>query len=118
MDTKRVYQVSIQKIILTSKSALKSAVRVKMNEIWYIILSLRIAFGGTSGPAYFCLFSNILCDVINDLLACKSWDETQICSDFIKNIPPAKNMNNNIPFAEASELSVDIPSWMFSQQFF
>ena len=109
MDTKRGSQVSIQKFTLTSKSALKSAVRVKMNEIWYIILSLRIAFGGTLGPAYFCLFSNILCDTINDLLACKSWDENQICSDFIKNIPPAKNMNNNIPFAEASELSVDIP---------
>ena len=80
-----------------------------MNEILYIILSLRITFGGTSGPATLCLFSDILCDTTNDLLACKSWDEKQICSDFIKNIPPAENMSNNIPFAEASELSVDNP---------
>ena len=104
-DLKSAYR----RLHLRASSALKSAVRVKMNKIWYIILSLRITFGGTSGPADFCLFSDILCDTINDLLACKPWDEKQICSDFIKNIPPAENMNNNIPFAKASELSVDIP---------
>ena len=104
-DLKSAYR----RLHLRASSALKSAVRVKMNKIWYIILSLRITFGGTSGPAAFCLFSDILCDTINDLLACKSWDEKQICSDFTKNIPPAENMNNNIPYAKASELSVDIP---------
>ena len=104
-DLKSAYR----RLHLRASSALKSAVRVKMHKVWYIILSLRITFGGTSGPADFCLFSDILCDTINDLLACKSWDEKQICSDFTKNIPPAENMNNNIPFAKASELSVDIP---------
>lgn len=80
-----------------------------MNRKWYIILSLRITFGGTSGPADFCFFSDIVCDTINDILACKSWDEKEMCSDFVKNIPSAEDMNNNILFAESSELSVDIP---------
>ena len=70
-DLKSAYR----RLHLRASSALKSAVRVKMNKVWYIILSLRITFGGTSGPADFCLFSDILCDTINDLLACKSWDE-------------------------------------------
>ena len=80
-----------------------------MNGKWYIILSLRITFGGTPGPADFCLFSDIVCDTINDLLDCESWDEKETVSDFIKNVPPAEEMDESIPFKEARELSIDIP---------
>ena len=109
IDKKRGCQVSIQKIELIIEVSLKFNVRVQTNGKWFIILSLRITFGDTSGPVDVCLFSDIICDTIKNLLACKSWDENQICSDFVKNIPPAEDMNNNISFAEASESSVDIP---------
>ena len=83
--------------------------RVKIDGKWYIIISLRITFGGASGPANFCLFSDIICDTINDLSACKSWNEKEVCSKFVKNIPPAEEMDSNIPFGEPSELSVEVP---------
>ena len=57
---------------LHSRSAIQSDVRVKINEIWYIIISLRITVGGAPGPADFYTFSDIGCDTINDLLDCDS----------------------------------------------
>ena len=104
-DLKSAYR----RLHLRAGSALRSGIRVKLNGKWYIIISLRITFGGASGPVYFCLFSDIVCDTINDLLACNSWNEKEVCSKFAKNIPPAEEMDRNIPFGEASELSVEVP---------
>ena len=60
---------------LAAKSALRSDTQIKINGIWYIILSLRLPFGGSSCPADFCLMSDIITDTINDLLACPDWNE-------------------------------------------
>lgn len=90
-------------------SSLKSVVQVKIKGKSYIILSLRINFGGTSGIADFYLFSDIICDTINDILSCKSWNEKEICSDFVKKIPPAEVMDESIPFGEDADLSVEVP---------
>lgn len=104
-DIKSAYR----RLHLRAGSALKSGMRVKIDGKWYIIISLRITFGGASGPADFCLFSDIVCDTINDLVACKSWNKKEVCSKFVKNIPPAEEMVSNIPFGEASKFSVEVP---------
>ena len=83
-DLKSVYR----RLHLYAPLAKQSDVRVKIDEIWYIIISLRITFGGAPGPAYFCTFSDIFCDTINDLLDCDSWNENEVCSEFEKFIPP------------------------------
>lgn len=48
-------------------------------------------------------------DTINDLLACKSWNETETVSYFVQNIPPTEEMDGSITFGEARKLSVDVP---------
>ena len=59
---------------IQSKSALRSAVRMKINEIWYILLSPGLPFSGTSCLPDFCLVLDIICDTINYLLLCNDWD--------------------------------------------
>ena len=75
MDKKRGFQVNIQKITLTSEFSFKIS-RSNKNErnmVYHPIFTHYL--WRTSGPADVCLFLDILCDTINDLLACKSWDE-------------------------------------------
>ena len=94
---------------LRANSARKSAVRVKIKGKWYILITLRLPFGGSSCPPDFCLMSDIICDVTNDLLLCENWDETKtrsILSDFV---PDDELLDDNIPFAQAEDLAVDIP---------
>lgn len=104
-DLKSAYR----RLHLRAGSVMQSGVKVKINGKWYIIISLRITFGDASGPVGFCLFSDIVFIVINDLLACKSWNQKEVCSEFVKYIPPAEEMDSSIPFGQASELSVEIP---------
>lgn len=77
---------------LRVRSALKSAAWIKMTRKCYIILSLSITFGRTSNPADFCLFLEIICYIINDMLTCRSWNEKLMCS-FCKNIGDDKKMH-------------------------
>ena len=75
----------------------------------YIIISIKITFGGTRGPVDFCKFSDIICDTINDLLDYDSWNESKVCSDFVKFIPPEEKLDKNIPFGKALGLKVKVP---------
>ena len=42
---------SYRRMHLQENSALQSSVHVKINEIWYILLLLRLLFGGTYFPS-------------------------------------------------------------------
>ena len=104
-DLKSAYR----RMHLSADSAKRAAIRVKLNGVWYVIISLRLPFGGSSCPADFCLLSDIIADSVNDLLSCDSWDERVIHSSFVKNIPDIESLDDKIPFAEARELLVDFP---------
>ena len=86
---------------LNGQSTVKSAVRIKIDGIWYLLISLRMPFGGSPCPNHFCLISDIICDTINDLLSCEEWDYKQVCSEWAKIIPQEKSLNGKIPFAQA-----------------
>ena len=104
-DLKSAYR----RMHLESKSALRSAVRVKMNGVWYVLISLRLPFGGSSCPPDFCLMSDVICDVTNDLLLCKEWDESKVFSDLSNFVPPDEIMDDDVPFAKAESLAVPVP---------
>ena len=105
-DIKSAYR----RMHLNSTSAFTSAVRVKIKQIWYILLSIRLPFGGAVCPSEFCLLSDILTDLINDLFTCKQWDHNKIRSNYIAKIPTAVELDPSIPFAQARDLIVDMPT--------
>ena len=104
-DLKSAYR----RMHLEAKSALRSAVRVKMKETWYVLVSLRLPFGGSSCPPDFCLMSDIICDVTNDLLLCDEWNEEEVYSTLSNFIPPDEEMDPSIPFGTADDLAVPVP---------
>ena len=79
-----------------------------MNGKFYILVSLRLPFGGSPCPLDFCLISDIITDTINDLLACPEWDPTKIHSSYIENIPKPRPLSESVPYAEARSLTVTL----------
>ena len=105
-DLKSAYR----RMHLSASSSFSSAVRVKLNKIWYILLSVRLPFGGASCPPEFCLLSDLITDLINDILSCDSWDHHKIASNYVKKIPPAVMLDPKVPFAQAKSMIVSLPN--------
>ena len=103
-DLKSAYR----RMHLEAKSAVRSAVRVKINGEWYVLISLRLPFGGSSCPPDFCLMSDIVCDVTNDLLQCENWNESKVHSLLSDFVPPDEELNEDIPLAQAEDIAVPI----------
>ena len=104
-DLKSAYR----RMHLQAKSALRSAVRVRIDGIWYILISTRLPFRGSPCPPDFCLLSDMICDTINDLLLCEDWDETKVYSEFSDFVPPDEELDESIPFGKAESLAIDLP---------
>ena len=105
---KEDFKSAYRRLHLSAETAIKSAVRVKLNGSFYILVSLRLPFGGAPCPSDFCLVSDVITDTINDLLASKTWDPQVIKSDYIVNIPSPRAEPASEPFAVARSLSVPI----------
>ena len=105
---KEDFKSAYRRMHLNATTALQASVRVKMNGKFYILVSLRLPFGGSPCPSDFCLVSDVITDTINDLLACPSWDPTKIKSDYVKNIPEPRPLPIDIPYAKARSLSVPL----------
>ena len=75
----------------------------------YLLLSLCLPFDGSPCPAEFCLASDVVTDVINDLLACPSLDPEKVYSNYIHKISSPKPLPSSVPFAQAKEFSIAIP---------
>ena len=103
-DLKSAYR----RMHLRSRSALRSAVRVKIKGAWYILISTRLPFGGSPCPPDFCLLSDMICDTMNDLLLCKDWDETKVSYEFCNFIPEDEVLDDSIPFEPAKSLAVKL----------
>ena len=107
---KEDFKSAYRRLHLRGSAAVKSAIRIELERKFYLLLSLRLPFGGASCPSDFCLISDIITDTINDLLACPEWDLDVVRSNYVVKIPQAIPLPDHIPFAEARELSVVIPT--------
>jgi hypothetical protein len=101
-DVKSAYR----RMHVNADTALQAAVQLRIENQDYLLISLRLPFGGSPCPSEFCLLSDMITDTVNDLMACKKWDPNLLHSDYIKIIPAAIPLPNNIPFAQARALSV------------
>ena len=106
---KEDFKSAYRRMHLRARTAKRTGVKIVIDGITYILISLRLPFGGSPCPNDFCTFSDIVVDCVNDLLECEEWDETKVFSEFIKNIPPPEPLSDDIPFAEARDLCVEMP---------
>lgn len=106
---KEDFKSAYRRMHLREQTAKRSAVRIAINDITYVLISLRLPFGGAPCPSDFCTVSDIVTDCINDLLDSKDWDESKVCSDFVKFIPPPEILAADIPFAQARDMCVTLP---------
>ena len=106
---KEDFKSAYRRIHINAITAKRSAVRVKLDSIWYIIISARLPFGGSPCPNDFCLVSDVVTDTINDLLACNDWNHEEVHSDYFSKIPQAKSLDPSIKFAQSRDLSVTLP---------
>ena len=84
-----------------AKIAFQSGVQMRINGLDLLLLSLRLPFGGSPCPSEFCLLSDIITDIINDLLECDDWDPEKVHSKYVSSIPAPSSLPPNIPFGKA-----------------
>ena len=101
-DAKSAYR----RVHLNAHTSFQSAVQIEIDGNAYILLALRLPFGGSPCPSEFCLVSDIIADIINDLLAHDSWDPYWVHSSFVKHIPGPKALPEDVPYAPALDTSV------------
>jgi hypothetical protein len=73
------------------------------------LTSLRLTFGGSPCPNEFCIASELCTDLANDLLHCPHWDPSKLFSPHAEKVLPPQYLKENIPFATAKDIDVDIP---------
>ena len=73
------------------------------------LVALRLTFGGTPCPSLWCTISELCTDLANDLLACNAWDPRELRSSYAHLIPPPCFLADDVPFASAETLQVDVP---------
>ena len=104
-DAKSAYR----RMHLHAKTVTRTGVQISFENFNYLLLSLRLPFGGSPCPSEFCLLSDLLTDAINDLMACECWDPNELHSDYLEKIPSPTSLPSDIPFEQAKDLSVKIP---------
>jgi hypothetical protein len=73
------------------------------------IITLQLTFGGTPCPFEWGIMSELIWDLVNELLRCKEWDPLTLHTLVQADIPTQEYFDNDIPFAMGRELIVDIP---------
>ena len=103
-DTKSAYR----RMHMSADTVVQAGVQLKIEDEDYLLLSLRLPFGGSPCPSKFCLLSDLLTDTINDLMNCEEWDPFIMKSEYVYKVPAPKMLPEQVPFAEAKEMSVTL----------
>jgi len=102
----------------------KATTAVKCIAIWFLdkiwkgqyqksddkvaVLLTRLPFGSTPAPAEFCITSEIVFDLANDLLHCELWDPAILPSPYASELPAQERLADDIPFGPAEEADVTL----------
>jgi hypothetical protein len=72
-------------------------------------IALRLTFGGSANPPTWCMFSEMVTDLSNELLMCPDWDPKLLRSPAQPNTPTPKLLPDNVPIAPACLPAVLVP---------
>jgi hypothetical protein len=107
--------------ILLSKADLDAAYR-RVTSIWHLAIQcicvvghlasilLRLPFSAAAAPSEFCVISEMICDIANQLLQDPTWDPGDIITPWDHLLPPPVLLDPSIPFGQACTLDVT-PQW-------
>ena len=91
------------------KTAVKSLTQVCIQGIWFLLMALRLTFGGKPCPSEWGCISEPVTDLATDILNCEEWDPNKTKSPIQNKFPPRTSLPVHIPFTKAKHTIVDIP---------
>jgi hypothetical protein len=92
------------------KSAAKSLMWIMIGGIKFLIMCLRLTFGGSPCPSEWTSISEPVTDLANAILQCTDWDPDELYSEMVEMYPPPILLPDSIPFAPARSVAVDLPN--------
>ena len=81
---------------------------VKENVV-YLLIAIRLTFGGKFCPHEWCALAEPICDLANEIIENEQWNPYVLQSPAFEMIPPTEILADDIPFAQAKEQIVDVP---------
>ncbi|KAI2493346.1 hypothetical protein MHU86_21191 [Fragilaria crotonensis] len=72
-------------------------------------LSLRLTFGGSPNPPTWCMFSEIVTDLANEISQCIEWNPVQTRSPAQPVAPPPTRIDGSIQLQPGKQMAVEIP---------
>ena len=72
-------------------------------------LSLRLTFGGSPNPPTWCMFSEIVTDLANEISLCNDWDPLLLHSPVQPTVPEPIRVPASVPIAKARDMAVTGP---------
>ncbi len=75
----------------------------------YLIISLRLTFGGSPCPNLWEAVGEPICDIANELIHNSQWNHLTLYDDISLQLMVPKRLPPDLPFQKALQLAVDIP---------
>ena len=72
-------------------------------------VSLRLTFGGSPNPPTWCMFSELVTDLANEIAQCPEWDPVELRSPAQPETPEPIRLHSDIPIARGREMAVLVP---------
>ena len=104
------YKSAYRRQQLNAETALQCLSCIEIDGQLYIMINLRLSFGGSACPAEWCLISESITDLANRILNDETWEPEDMQPIILDKVPPTKILDDSIPFKKAKELIVDIPT--------
>ena len=95
---------------LAGRAALHSVTQANLNNSSFILMALRLTFGGRVCPFDWCTISEPIVDLANALLNCRDWDPDSLHSPAQHMVPKTEYLPDSIPLAQARDLLVEVPA--------
>ena len=72
-------------------------------------VSLRLTFGGSPNPPTWCMFSELVTDLANEIAQCPEWDPEVLRSPAQLDTPEPVRLPQDVPIAPGREMAVLVP---------
>jgi hypothetical protein len=94
---------------LSAETAAQCMSSIEVNGTTFVMLNLRLTFGGSACPSEWCIMSETITDLANKILNHEDWDPHSIAPQIVKKVPQTELLEEGIRFEKAKPLLVDVP---------